>query len=528
MIHRSPYPDPRIPDVPLHRYVLAHAARYGGKPALVDAERGTMLSYAELAAAVTMAADRLRAFGLRAGEAIALVGPNQPEWAVAFFGALEAQALVHPINPALTKEEIARQLRQVNARLVIAAEDVLAKASEAAATRHVRALSTWTAMPQKRATAAPGAGDAVPPPSLPAVLASSSGTTGLPKAVVLRHRNVVANLEQHRPVHRVTDGDVVSAVLPFFHIYGLTLVLSSALRHGATVITLSRFDLRRLLSSIERHRITRLYLVPPIVAALASAPEIDAYDLSSLRVATCGAAPLDIAAARRASARIGCPIIQGYGMTEASPGTHYTPEDRIATVPTTSVGYLLPGTEARIVATADMGDPAHPVRDADPERGGELWVRGPQIMQGYLDDPAATAECLTEDGWLRTGDIVRRDATGAFFVLDRLKELIKYKGHQVAPAELEALLRSHPDIQDAAVVGLAAPTVGEIPAAYVVSDPSVDAQALMTWVAARVAPYKKIRAVAPIARIPRSPAGKILRRVLRARARCDSFAFLES
>jgi acyl-CoA synthetase (AMP-forming)/AMP-acid ligase II len=220
----------------------------------------------------------------------------------------------------------------------------------------------------------------------------------------------------------------------------------------------------------------------------------------------CGAAPINVPVAERAEKRLGCPIRQGYGMTEASPGTHLTPYHLLSGIPLGSVGSLAPCTEARIV------DPVDGV-DVEPGRTGELWVRGPQVMAGYLGNPQATAETVV-DGWLRTGDLARVDSDGIFWIVDRLKELIKYKGYQVAPAELESLLLTHPDVADVAVVGVPHGGGGEAPKAFVVARRAVDGEELMAWVADRVAPYKKVREVEFVEAIPKSASGKVLRRLL--------------
>jgi acyl-CoA synthetase (AMP-forming)/AMP-acid ligase II len=348
---------------------------------------------------------------------------------------------------------------------------------------------------------------ALDPATALAVLPYSSGTTGMSKGVMLTHRNIIANLEQLRVGWRMTEEDVICGVLPFFHIYGFTIILNSALMSGTTIVTMPRFDLRGLLQVVQDHRVTRGHFAPPLVLSLATAPEVDEYDLSSLRTAVSGAAPLDAELATRAEARTGCVIRQGYGMTEASPGTHFVYDEDFRTTPPGSVGKLLPGTEARLV------DPATG-EDVAAGEAGELLVRGPQVMVGYLDNPVATADTVT-DGWLHTGDIARVDENGDYYVVDRLKELIKYKGFQVAPAELEALLLTHPDVLDAAVIATPDPTAGEAPKAFVVSRGERDADALLAWVAERVAPYKKLRALEFVPEIPKSPAGKILRRVLK-------------
>jgi acyl-CoA synthetase (AMP-forming)/AMP-acid ligase II len=288
--------------------------------------------------------------------------------------------------------------------------------------------------------------------------------------------------------------------------YGLTTILNAGLLAGAKIVTLPRFDLRGFLAAVQDHRITRIHLAPPMVLTLAQAPEVDEYDLSSIRIAACGAAPMDAELAARVEARVGCILRQGYGMTEASPGTHLVADEHLLTTPAGTVGRLMPGTEARLVDPATGADVAL-------DEQGELLIRGPQVMAGYLDNAEATRQAIS-DGWLHTGDIARVDRDGNFTLVDRLKEMIKYKGYQVAPAELEAVLLGHPQILDAAVVGVPDQAAGEVPKAFIVCRDAVDGKDIEAWVAERVAPYKRIRAVEFIDAIPKSPAGKILRREL--------------
>lgn len=303
---------------------------------------------------------------------------------------------------------------------------------------------------------------------------------------------------------------------PLFHIYGLTALMNAPLRHGATVVVLPRFDLAQFLAAIEKHRISGLYVAPPIVLALAKHPAVEKYDLSSLEYIVSAAAPLDADLATACSQRLGLPPVrQAYGMTELSPGTHVVPLDA-PNPPPGAVGRLLPSTEMRIVSLDDPG------QDADAGTDGEILIRGPQVMKGYLGRPDATADMIDADGWLRTGDVGRVDADGWLFVVDRVKELIKYKGYQVAPAELEALLLGHESVADAAVIGVYDADGNEIPKAFVVRRPTVEpdaltAQDVMAYVAGRVAPYKKVRQVDFIAAVPRAASGKILRRELRDR-----------
>jgi acyl-CoA synthetase (AMP-forming)/AMP-acid ligase II len=297
--------------------------------------------------------------------------------------------------------------------------------------------------------------------------------------------------------------------MPFFHIYGMVVVMGTHLSCGTSLVTMPKFELAAFLQLLQSYRITHTCVAPPVIVALANHPGLGELDLSHLRTLFSGAAPMDAALQETCAARLGCEIHQGYGMTEASPVTHLTSAEPGRNRPGT-VGQLAPNTECRIVDVETGADT--PVGTA-----GELLVRGPQVMRGYLNEPAATAATLDADGWLHTGDIGRVDADGYFTIVDRLKELIKYKGYQVPPAELEALLLTHPAVSDAAVIGVPDANTGEFPKAFVVLKEDVAGEALMEFVAGRVAPYKRIREVEVIDAIPKSPSGKILRRLLKAR-----------
>ncbi|NUS27458.1 MAG: AMP-binding protein, partial [Streptomyces sp.] len=297
------------------------------------------------------------------------------------------------------------------------------------------------------------------------------------------------------------------------HIYGLTALMNAPLRQGATVVVLPRFDLEGYLAAIQNHRITDLFVAPPIVLALAKHPLVAQYDLSSLRHIVSAAAPLDAQLAAACSRRLNLPPVgQAYGMTELSPGTHVVPLDAMREAPAGTVGRLVPGTDMRIVSLDDPG------KDLGAGEAGEILIRGPQVMKGYLGRPDATAAMIDPDGWLHTGDVGHVDTDGWLFVVDRVKELIKYKGFQVAPAELEALLLTHPGIADAAVIGVYNDENNEVPHAYVVRQPTaadLSEGEVMMYVAERVAPYKRVRHVTFIDDVPRAASGKILRRRLR-------------
>jgi acyl-CoA synthetase (AMP-forming)/AMP-acid ligase II len=342
-----------------------------------------------------------------------------------------------------------------------------------------------------------------------AALPYSSGTTGLPKGVMLTHANLVSNLTQLTVGQPIDEDDVLIGALPFFHIYGLIVILNQGLRAGATIVSMPRFELEQFLGLIESHRVTRAYVVPPIALALAKHPAIDGHDLSSVHTIMSGAAPLGPELCRQVAERIGARVVQGYGMTETSPVTHVIRPGGEAKPGT--IGQALPLTECRLV---------------DPEKGedvpvgerGEVWIRGPQVMAGYLNNAEATAETIDADGWLHTGDVGIVDDDGFYTIVDRLKELIKYKGFQVPPAELEAILLAHPEVADCAVIGVPEEEAGEIPKAFIVAaEGGCDGDALMEFVAGQVSPQKRIRQVEMIDEIPKSPSGKILRRILRER-----------
>jgi acyl-CoA synthetase (AMP-forming)/AMP-acid ligase II len=508
MIFTSPCPDIEVPDVSLTDFVLEHSAAYGDKPALVDGPTGRTYSHAQTAAAIAGAARALAGRGVRRGDVVALYAANSPEYAIAFHAVVALGAVCTTINPTYTVTELAFQLEHSGARALLAGPEVLDRAREAAGRAGVGDVGEIDALldGDPGGAALDGAADSEDLVALP----YSSGTTGLPKGVMLSHRNLVANILQSTVQQPVTADDTLVGVLPLFHIYGLSVVMNAVLRNGATLVTMPRFDLEDYLGLVQEHRATKAHLVPPIVLALAKSPVVERYDLSSLELVNSGAAPLSAELQQAAAERIGCPVVQGYGMTESSPVTHVTPLDP-ARHRLGSIGPPVPSTECRIVDVAS-GD------ELGPGEEGEVCVRGPQVMRGYLDDPDATAATIDADGWLHTGDVGRADEDGYVVLVDRVKELIKYKGYQVAPAELEAVLVEHPAVAEAAVVGRPDEEAGEVPKAFVALSGEASEEEIMAFVAERVAPYKRLRALEVVDEIPKSPSGKILRRVLNERA----------
>lgn len=474
------------------------------------------MTYQELVEAVERTAGGLHARGLRRGDVAALCSSNRVEFAVAFLATARLGAATTLVNPSFTEPEMARQLADSDSVVAFASPEVVEKVRAAGGGR-LREIYVFGAADGAVSFASLSAGGPAREidvnPDEVVALPYSSGTSGTPKGVQLTHRNLVAMQMQMLPVEGTRPGDVVIAVLPFFHIYGLSVILVLGLYRGATIVVFERFRMDAFLTAIDRHRATRLPLVPPLILRLAREPSLDRFDLSSVRTVISGAAPLPAEVGRELGQRLGCFVKQGYGMTELSPGGHMHPEDG-NTPPEGSVGLLHPNTECRLV------DPVTGV-DVGPGETGEIWYRGPQVMAGYLGRPEDTAAILSSDGWLRTGDIGRIDAEGYLYVVDRLKEMIKFKGFQVAPAELEALLLTHPSIADAAVIPSPDEEAGEVPKALVVLAPGAVATDtdIMEFVAARVAHYKQVRAVELVEEIPRSPSGKILRRLLVERER---------
>jgi acyl-CoA synthetase (AMP-forming)/AMP-acid ligase II len=297
-----------------------------------------------------------------------------------------------------------------------------------------------------------------------------------------------------------------------YHLYGLHIVVNLGLSQGATIVTLPRYSLDQFLDVLEKYKVTVAPVVPPVVLMLSREPQVAAHNLSALRLLHCGAAPIADDIARACCKRLGCEIRYGYGMTEVSPLSHASLADPKKHKPG-SVGYCLPNTKCKIVDYDNNGG------ELGINEEGEIWVHGPQVMKGYLGNTEATVEMIDSEGWARTGDIGYCDADGRLFVIGRLKELIKVGGRQVAPAELEAILLSHPAVADAAVVGSPDEEKGEVPKAFIVLKGDASAEEIMEFVAAQVAHYKRIRLVEFINEIPKNPAGKILRRVLKERER---------
>ena len=519
MIFRSPYPDVAIPDVALTPLLLRHADRLANKPALIDGVTGHTYTYGELQRTVRNLAGNLARHGFQKGDVLTLFCPNSPEYIVTLLAVWMLGGQTMTVNALFTARELAYQLNDAGTKYLLTTPDLMDRVREATAGTPVATIFCLGGETQGTTPFEPLLHEEAEPPRVDinpradtAVLLYSSGTTGLPKGVMLTHRNVVANICQGESVLRTAEDDVLIDVLPFYHIAAWVIFAHMGLYQGGTTITLPRFDLADFLQTMQDYGVTSTLLVPPIVLALAKQPIVDNYDLSKFRLCVVGAAPLPDSVGRGFVERIGCTMQQAYGLTETSPLTHVNPGDDRAKL--LAAGIPLPNTECKIVDTATGAE-------LGVGQQGEVLIRGPQVMRGYLGRPDATAATIDAEGWMRTGDIGYADEDAYFYIVDRVKELIKYKGYQVAPAELEAILQAHPAIADAAVIPSPDEEAGEVPKAFIVLKPGTDVTAddIMAYVAGQVAPQKKIRRLEFIDAIPKTGSGKILRRVLVERER---------
>ena len=514
----KPYPDISLPEV-----LARSAGRFRDKTAAVHGSRSA--TFGQLNSRCTEIARGLVELGLEPGQRVALMAQNSIDYVAAFFAILKAGGAIVPFSPAYTAREIAAQLVDCEPSAAIVDFDLMSRFTEGGgssipAQKRISIGKSEGSQGCDLDDLKPSSGKTIPfpPPSADrvAVIAYSSGTTGAPKGVMLTHRNLVTNLIQfqHQDPVPITDRDTFLNHLPFTHIYGMNVLMAEAIAVGATQVIMSRYDPEELVALISRHRATLLFTVPPVLLSLIHMPRIQDRDLASLRYVNSGAAPLPPEVAREFRTLTGVPVKQGYGLTETSPAIN---TDFYAHAELESVGPPLADTEERVL---DLRDPGKVV---NPGEIGELVVRGPQVMRGYWRDPGLTSRVLV-DGWFYTGDMARMDERGYVYIVGRTKEMIKYKGYTVAPAELEALLLEHPLVQDCAVAGVADPEAGEIPKAFVVlkTGQTVSADALIDFLRGKVAGYKRVRQVEFVDAIPRSPSGKILRSLLGDRTASDS------
>jgi long-chain acyl-CoA synthetase len=525
MLRTELYADPD--NVFVHDAILASCRRHGKKTALVDASCGRRLSYAEYGETVEALARGLVAAGIKPGEVIAIFLANSWEFCAAYHAATLAGAIPTLLNPTYREREVRHQLGNSGA-VVLITDRVNIDGIDLAGLPNLRRVYCT----RERGSGAEVFSDLLKPVSATppltalssqktlAALPYSSGTTGMPKGVMLSHHNLVANVYQLLGPYAVTldVADNILCFLPLYHIYGLNVMLNPALMMGATLVLMCRFNVPQLASLITHEAITMMPLVPPAMNALCLAAEAGAFPKNhSVRWVKSGAAPLAPDLPRRFTTLTGILVRQGYGMTEASPVTHvgylepelYRPD---------SIGHPLVQTECRVIGEelAASAEDAAEVPEGEP---GELVMRGPQFMQGYWKEPDATAAAL-RDGWYWSGDIVTRDGEGFYRVVDRRKEMIKYKGFPVAPAEVEAVLLEHPAVRECGVVGRPDEEAGEIPVAFIALRDGFTTckkmeEELCAFVAERLTRYKQPREVHFVEVVPKTASGKILRRELR-------------
>ena len=513
-VFTSPHGDIALRDQTITERVLEGVRTRLDAPVLIEGLTGREITGAQLVDAIQRLAGGLKVRGIGPGKVIGLMAPNIPEFVSTFHGITYAGATVTTINPTYTAEELRHQLQDAGADLLITIPATLDVAREGIKGTGVSELvvigEAEGATPLAELMGAPLAAQVpVDLDTHSAVLPYSSGTTGLPKGVMLSHRNLVVNTDQFLGVVKIQPGEITPAFLPFFHIYGLEVLVNVYLAAGASLATMPRFDLELFLALIQKHKAERVFIVPPVAIALAKHPLVDKFDLSSLQQINSAAAPMGADLGNAMHKRLGCTVTQAYGMTELSPGSHVMSPDAPRDG---AVGQAIAGTLSRIV------DP-ETRKNLGPNAEGELWVKGPQVMRGYLNNAKATAESIVEDGWLRTGDIAMIDDDGYLFIRDRLKEVIKVKGFQVAPAELEARLLDHPEIADAGVIGAPDDEAGEVPVAFVqrAQGSRLKRSEIKAHVAKTLAHYKHLNRVIFVDEVPKSASGKILRRLLRDR-----------
>ncbi len=498
----QPYPDSTLPE-----FLESSVDRFRDKTCIANVD-GTEYTFGKVWESGQRLGRFLQDQGVQKGDRIAILSANVPEYVVAFQGIVHAGAIVTTLNPLYKQREMLHQLEDCDASAIFTMRflqtPVESLAEKLPNVKHVWAIEDVWEM-AKESPPEPHPLTIDPQTDLVA-LPYSSGTTGLPKGVMITHSNLIANVRQLLNTGLTNAYSVYLDFLPFFHIYGMTVLMNGGFTNGVTQVTMPRFDSQLCLDLIQRYKVTNLFVVPPALLAMANFAEADKFDTSSLQFIVSGAAPLAPEIGQRAQGIYDCKVLQGYGMTETSAVANVNPLNRVKAE---SVGPPIADTIEKVVSLEDD-------RELGPGETGELLIYGPQIMRGYWNRPEETADTLTQDGWLRSGDIAQFDDEGYVYVVDRKKELIKYKAYQVPPAELEALLMEHPAVADVAVIPKPDPESGEIPKAFIVLNPSEKATAddILQFVADRVAPYKKVRQIEFVDTIPKSLSGKILRREL--------------
>ncbi|KAI8618121.1 hypothetical protein BC830DRAFT_1061750 [Chytriomyces sp. MP71] len=524
----------------VHESVFGGYKKHLNRPAIVDAVTGASFTYTEVVKQIDLLMGALYGeLQFCKWDVVGVFSPNHLQFPVVIHAVIKAGGTVSPANPTYNANELAYQLKDSGAKYLFVHPALLDTALPAAAKVGIpdaRIILLNEGPVNKsggrfKTVKQVSEANFVPAPTVKftadeiqnrtAYLCYSSGTTGLSKGVETTQRNVIANILQFDKFQEKAQDlgarEVWTGVLPFFHMYGLTISLHICFQRGYTLVVFPKFELPLFLTSLGKYHVTTAHIVPPIALALAKSPIVDHFKFPKLKTLMSGAAPLAPELVAEIWRRLHIKTVQGYGLTETSPVSHIMPLSYALEFPK-SMGHLFPGMEARIV-NPDSG------KDCGLKEEGEIWMRGPNVMKGYHNNKTATANSIDKDGFFHTGDIGFVDENGLWYIVDRLKELIKYKGFQVPPAELEAYLLEHPAVADCAVIGRPDEAAGEVPRAYVVLKPksNISASDIVGFIDKKVAPHKRLRGgVIFIDEIPKAASGKILRRVLREQDKATS------